>query len=69
MISHRMKTSKVVSNEQIRVETDHKDIRVLKLEVVDADELSIVDDYDIGGDPYNTTGQHLGIKSRVDIED
>ena len=69
MISHRMKTSKVVSNEPVRVEIDHKDMRVLKLEFVDADGLSIVDDYDTGGDPYNTTGQHLVIKSRIYMED
>jgi len=69
MISHRMKTSKVVSNEPVRFEIDHKDMRVLKLEFVDADGLSIVDDYDTGGDPYNTAGQHLVIKSRIDIED
>ena len=69
MISHRMKTSMVLSNEPVRIETDHKDMRVLKLEFVDADELSIVDDYDTGGDPYNTTGQHLVIKSRINIED
>jgi len=69
MISHRMKTSKVLSNEPVRVEADHKDFGGLKSELVDADELSIVDDYDTGGDPYNTSGQHLVIKSWINIED
>ena len=68
MISHRMKTSKVVSNEPVRFETDHKDMGGLRSELVDVNELSIVDD-DTGGDPYNTTGQHLVIKSRINIED
>jgi len=68
MISHNMKTSKVVSNEPVRVETDHKDMRVLKSELVDANELSIEDDYNTGGDPYNTTGQHLVVKSRIKAE-
>ena len=68
MISHRMKTSKVVSNEPVRIEADHRDFGGLKSEFVDADGLSIVDDYDTGGDPYNTAGQHLIIKSRIDIE-
>ena len=69
MISHRMKTSKVVSNELVRVEADHKDLGGLKSELVDVNELSIMDDYDAGGDPYNTTGQHLVVKSRINIED
>ena len=69
MISHIMKMSKVVSNEPVRVETNLKEMRVLKSELFDANELSIVDDYNPGGDPYNTTGQHLVVKSRINIED
>ena len=68
MISHNTKPGKVVSNEPLLVETDYKDRRVLKSELVDANELSIVDDDNPGGDPYNTTGQHLVIKSRIDAE-
>jgi len=69
MNSHNTKTDKVVSNEPVRVVTDHKGARVLKSEVIDASELSIADDYDTGGDPYNNTGQHVVIESQVDIED
>ena len=69
MNSHHIKTDKVVSNEPVRIVTDHKGVRVLKSELVDASELSIADDYDTGGDPYNNTGQHVVIESQIDIED
>jgi len=69
MSLHNTKPGEVVSNEPVRVETDLKDMRALKSKVVDANELSIVDDDNPGGDPYNTTGQHLVIKSRIDAEE
>ena len=69
MNSHNIKTDRAVRNEPVRVVTDHKGARVLKSEVIDASELSIADDYDTGGDPYNNTGQHVVIESQVDIED
>ncbi len=69
MNSHNTKTDKVVSNELVRIVTDHKGVRVVKSELANASELSIADDFDTGGDPYNSTGQHVVIKSQIDIED
>ena len=63
MNSHNAKMDTVVSKESVRIETDHKDVRILRSSLVDADELAIEDNYDTGGDPYNSTGQHVVIKS------
>ena len=69
MNSHNPRTQKHVTSETIRVETDHKDVRILTSEVVQTNELAIVDDHDTGGDPYNSTGQHVIIKSRNRLDD
>ena len=69
MDSHNPKTETVVKKESVRVETDHKGARVLQTDVLDAPELSIDEDFDIGCDPYNSTGQHVIIKSRKDPAD
>ena len=68
MNSHNPKTEKLVTSETIHVETDHKDVRILRSEIAPTNELAIVDDDDTGGDPYNSTGQHVIInsKSRLD---
>ena len=69
MNSHNTKTNTVASNEAVRIETDHKDVRVLKSSLVDANDLSIADELDTGGDPYNSTGQHVVIKSKIDPQE
>jgi hypothetical protein len=66
---HNRKTDAVVSNESVRVETDHKNVQVLCSDLVDTNELAIADDIDTGGDPYNSTGQHVVITSQLDIEE
>ncbi len=69
MNSHNAKADVAVTKESVRIETDHKDVRVLRSKLVDAHDLSIADDYDNGGDPYNNTGQHVAIKPRKDIKE
>jgi hypothetical protein len=69
MNSHNSKTEWVVSDEAVRIEADQKQVRVIKSNLVDESELAIEDDVDIGGDPYNSTGQHVIIKPKVDLED
>lgn len=69
MNSHNTKTNTVASNEAVRIETDHKDVRVLISSLVDANDLSIADEFDTGGDPYNSTGQHVVIKSKNDPQE
>ncbi len=69
MNSHNTKTETVGGKEPARTETDQDEPRVLKTTLVDLNELSIVENYDIGGDPYNSTGQHVIIKSKIPTED
>lgn len=62
MNSHNAKTDSQAKLESVRIETDHDDVRVVKTKLKDAAELSISDDQDDGGDPYNSTGQHVILK-------
>jgi hypothetical protein len=64
--SHNTKTEKVVNNESVVTGTDS--VRVLKIDLLDAGDLEIAED-NLGGDPYNSTGQHVIIKSKLDLGD
>lgn len=67
MNSHNAKADVVITKESVRIETDHKNVRVLRTTLLDEKSLSIADDYDNGGDPYNSTGQHVIIKPNKDV--
>ena len=67
--SHNTKTGKVVTHEVVGSETDQENVCVLQLDLIAANDLAIADDQNTGGDPYNSTGQHVIIKSRMDLED
>ena len=69
MNSHNSKTEKLGGNEPVHTETDQEEPHVLKSTLVDVNKLSIVENYDIGGDPYNSTGQHVIIKSKIPTEE
>lgn len=69
MNSHNAKTDAEAKIESVRIETDHDDVRVVKSNLQDAAELSISDDMEIGGDPYNSTGQHVILKIKRDLSD
>ena len=66
MNSHNTKTEKVVKNESVGTGTDS--VRVLRMDLIDTDDLAIADE-NVGGDPYNSTGQHVIIKSKLDLGD
>ncbi len=66
MNSHNTKTESVVRKESVRIEADQEEVRVIKSGLIKASELAISDDDDKGSDPYNSTGHHIIIKSRVD---
>lgn len=54
----------------VRVETDlRNNVQVLQSKLSDIEELAIDDDFDMGGDPYNSTGQHAIVKPRKDGSD
>lgn len=69
MNSHNAKTESVIKSESVRTGTEKEDVRVIESRLVGAAELSISEDCDQGGDPYNSTGQHVIIKSRIDLQD
>ena len=77
MNSHNPGPKKVVTVEDVRIEADHDDlleeesgpVRVLDTDVIDVKGLTIEEDPDEGGDPYNRTGQHVIIKSKIDWRD
>jgi hypothetical protein len=64
--SHNTKTEHRVNNESVGTGTDS--VRVLRMDLVDVGDLEIADD-NPGGDPYNSTGQHVIIKSKLDLGD
>jgi hypothetical protein len=69
MNSYNAKADVVVTKESVRIETDHKNVRVLRSTLLDENCLSIADDYDNGGDPYNSTGQHVIIEPNRDVNE
>ena len=49
----------------VQVETDlRNNVQVLHSELNEVDELAIDEDFDRGGDPYNSTGQHVIIRPK-----
>lgn len=60
---------KMVKNETVRIEADDGSVRILKADLVGEDELSLDEGFDLGGDPYNSTGRHVIIKPRTNLED
>jgi len=69
MNSHNAKMTTAVHNAPVRVDTDLHDVQVLRSSIKDVDGLAIADDLDIGGDPYNCTGQHCIIDSKKNPKD
>ena len=69
MNSHNPKTESVIRSESVRITDDREEVRVIKSGLHEATELSISEDDDIGSDPYNSTGQHVIIRSKIDLQD
>ena len=67
MDSHN--TGKYTRHTRATLEAMDKRSRAANVEFSDEPELSVVDDVDVGGDPYNTTGRHVIIKSKLNLED
>lgn len=58
-----------MTQELVGSEPDQENVRVLQLDLIAANDLAIADDLNTGGDPYNSTGQHVIITSRINHED
>ena len=69
MESHNTKTAGFVTDEAVRIDAEPHSVRVLQLDLVEADKLAIADDMNTGGDPYNSTGQHVIIEAKTNLDD
>ena len=69
MNSHNAKTESVVKNVSVQITAEPEDPRVIASNLVELADLAISEDDDKGSDPYNSTGQHVIIKSRLISED
>lgn len=69
MNSHNTKPERAANDDSVQIETGTDSVRVLQLDLIEANDLAVADDVNPGGDPYNSTGQHVIIKSKIDLED
>lgn len=69
MSSHNKETESIVRVESVQIVTERSDPRVIRSKLVAGDQLSISEDCDIGSDPYNSTGQHVILKSKFEPQD
>jgi len=54
----------------VQVETDlRNNVQLIDSEMNNAEELEIDDDFDSGGDPYNSTGSHVIIQLQEDADE
>ena len=69
MNPHNTKTKSVIRNGSVRSGSERDAVRVTSSRLIGAADLSISEDCDPGGDPYNSTGQHVIIKPKIDLQD
>ncbi len=69
MSPHNTKSESIVGNGPVRTGSESEAVSVTRSRLVGATELAISEDCDQGGDPYNSTGQYVIIKSRIDLPD
>ena len=69
MDSNNSKTEKFVTDKAANMDAYDDSVRVVQLDLIDSSDLAIADDHNAGGDPYNSTGQHVIIKPRINLED
>ena len=68
MNSHNAKTEAVVKNVTVQIAANEEESRIVSANLIESAELAITED-DTGSDPYNSTGQHVIIKSKLIPED
>ena len=69
MNPHNAKTESVVRDGSDRSGSKKDEVRVTSSRLIGAVDLSISEDCDTGSDPYNSTGQHVIIKPKLDLQD
>jgi hypothetical protein len=67
MDGQKTRKTDVVRKAPLRVQAGLWDnVRVLDSKLGEIDELAIDEDFDLGGDPYNSTGQHVILELKKD---
>jgi hypothetical protein len=70
MITQKSQKATVARKTPVQVEIDlRNNVQVIDSEMNYADELTIDEDFESGGDPYNTTGSHMIIKQEIDADE
>ena len=69
MNSHNTKPERAANDDSVRIDTGADSLRVVRLNLIEPTDLAIADEVNPGGDPYNSTGQHVIIKPRINLED
>ncbi len=69
MASHNSKLDTQTKFAAARIDLEQKGVRVVQSNLQEAEQLSISSDLDCGGDPYNSTGQHVILKAKRDRQD
>ena len=67
MNPHNAKTESVIRKGSARTRSEKDEVRVTSSRLIGAVDLSISEDCDPGGDPYNSTGQHVIIKPKLGL--
>lgn len=65
MNSHNPKDDSVVIPESVHIVAEREDARLVNLNLSKDSHLAIAEEADTGSDPYNSTGQHVIIKSKL----
>lgn len=63
------KPNRMIRPSPSAIDTSDRRSRVVAADFIDGPPLAVDDDFDLGGDPYNSTGRHVIIKSRLNLED
>lgn len=69
MNSHNAKSDLLVIHEKVVIKTEDHDAHVLNSQLVESPELLVLEDSDMGSDPYNSTGSHVIIPRTGDPGD
>ena len=63
------RTSKHSRPTRATLDAMEKRTRAIGVDFIDDAGLSVADDLDLGADPYNSTGRHVIIRSKLNLED
>ncbi len=69
MNSHNPKPDAAAKPAAVAIASDHSEARVMRADRQEAADLEISDEQDFGGDPYNSTGQHVIVKIKQDFSE